>query len=190
MNEVVPKYKIPLFVVSAGLGTLIEESFKQLMKKEQYDQMRESKQLRIYTNMLEADSNGILTKLTSAITHSYNKELLLEKEASLPELKGNVILLGDLIQDIKIMHHVEASNILTLGCFNGRPDLMEPGEAREKKEQLLKDYVANYDIVFSGEANLDHLTFLLESICTGEVDSKAYSGLAGSQTILDLLTSS
>ena len=138
--------------------------------------------------MIEVDSNGILKKLSSSITHSYNKELLLEKEASLPELKGNVILLGDLIQDIKIMHHVDSSNILTLGCFNGRPDLMAPGEAREKKEALLKDYIENYDIVFSGEANLEHLTFLLESIHKGEVEVEGYSSLEGSKAIMELLS--
>ncbi len=141
--------------------------------------------------MMGLDEHDIITSLESDLVHSYNKEMLLEKEAHLPSLKGNVVLLGDLIQDIKIMHHVSAPNILTLGCFNTRLDLMSEGPERDAKTALLKDYCSNYDIVFTGEANLDHLGFLLQTIHEGGVaptSLEEYEKLPGSSVFLDLLS--
>ncbi len=39
LADIVPRYKIPLFVVSAGLGTLIQESLKHLLGAKLYSNM-------------------------------------------------------------------------------------------------------------------------------------------------------
>ena len=180
-------HKIPFFIVSAGFGILIEESLKKVIPVPMYKEMIATKQMRIYANTLGTDKDGYLSQLVPGIVHSCNKHTILEKDADSPQLKQNVIIMGDRLHDLDIVKNLKSENTLKIGFYNKQ---VKKDETEEEKDEKLKQYKEEFDILFMNDGNLDHIAYLLSVIHGGtnaEGEAK-YATIPGSGVILDLLS--
>lgn len=134
---------IPVIVLSAGIGNTI----KQFLKDNNclFDNMY------IISNFIEFDENGKVKKFdNSKMVHSLNKTMnghLTKKfEEKIKERKYK-ILIGDLIEDIKMVNERQRDTTLRIGILN---EEME-------NQQNLKLYQENFDIILTGNEDLEEI---------------------------------
>ena len=130
MNE----RKIPIIIMSAGIGNIIEEVLK--VNNVFLDNIF------IVSNFLTF-TNGYASSIKSNIIHSLNKNTInLPPEINkLIENKQNVILFGDLLDDIKMVPQDNNKQILKIGFLN---------ENIEENKELYQKY---FDIVCDKDSN-------------------------------------
>lgn len=123
---------IPLIILSAGIGNVIEEFLK---KEGCY-----FTNIHIISNFIEFKEDK-MQKFTGTIIHSMNKRI----EGSLPEdlqnrinQKQYAILCGDIIEDTKMIGETK-DEVITIGFLN------------KKIEENLQVYNQNYDIILTEE---------------------------------------
>ncbi len=125
--------KIPVIILSAGIGNAIEEFFKlnQCLYPNIY----------IISNFIEFKKDK-MQKYEKPIIHSMNKKL----EGFLPlnwqekiKEKKVAILCGDMIEDIQMVSQEALEHTITIGFLN------------DNIENNLKIYQQNYDFVFTGK---------------------------------------
>ncbi len=107
--------KVPILVLSAGVGDVIDEALQQndLMKPN----------VKVISNYMTYDAEGKITKFAGHPIHMFNKN---DSEASHSASyfrdvakRHNVILLGDSIGDLQMSHGVESPGTeLTIGFLN------------------------------------------------------------------------
>ena len=123
---------IIVVIVSAGIKNLIEE----LLKREEcyYDNIQ------ILSNKLKFE-NGKMKKFDGHLIHTYNKNMnRLSKDIKEEiEKKNNILLFGDLIEDIGIVDEKDLYKTLTIGFLENNV------------EENLDIYQENYDIVLTGD---------------------------------------
>ncbi len=123
---------IIVIIVSAGIKNIIEE----LLKREDcyYDNIQ------ILSNKLKFE-NGKMKEFDGHLIHTYNKNMnRLSKEIKEEiEKKNNILLFGDLIEDIGIVDDKDLYKTLTIGFLENNV------------EENLDVYQDNYDIVLTGE---------------------------------------
>lgn len=124
---------IPVIMVSAGIGNVIEEFLK---KYECY-----YNNIYIISNFIQFKDNK-MQKFATSIIHSMNKKM----EGNLPEKLQNTInqkqyaiLCGDLVEDIQMIKKEKLENTITIGFLNN------------KIEENLIFYRQNYDVVLTEE---------------------------------------
>lgn len=124
---------IPVIIVSAGIGNIIEEFLK---KYECY-----YNNIYIISNFIQFKDNK-MQKFKGSLFHSMNKKM----EGNLPEELQNTvnqkeyaILCGDLIEDIQMIKKEKLENTITIGFLNN------------KIEENLIFYHQNYDVVLMEE---------------------------------------
>lgn len=127
------KKKIPVIIVSAGIGNAIEEFFKK--ENCYYDNIY------IISNFIEFKKDK-MQKFTDSIIHSMNKKI----EGRLPETlqsaidkKKYAILCGDIVEDIQMIRKEKLNKTITVGFLN------------DKIEENLTFYQKNYDMVLTEE---------------------------------------
>ena len=137
------KENIPVVVLSAGIGNTIEQFLKD--NNCLFDTMY------IISNFIEFDKNGKVKKFdNSKMIHSLNKTAkghlptVFEDKIKKKEYK---ILIGDLIEDIKMVDEKEIDSTLKIGILNNEME----------NQENLKLYKENFDIVVTGEENLGEL---------------------------------
>lgn len=125
--------KIPVIIVSAGIGNAIEAFLKN--KKCYYDNIY------IISNFIEFKEDK-MQKFTASMIHSMNKKI----EGRLPvtlqdtiDKKQYAILCGDIMEDIQMISKEKLSQTITVGFLN------------HKIEENLKLYQQNYDVVLTEE---------------------------------------
>ena len=125
--------KVPVIILSAGIGNVIEEFFK--MNQCNYDNIC------IISNFLQFKDDK-MQRFTNPIIHSMNKKmdssLSIEWQEKI-EKKEYAILCGDIIEDIKMVRKEDLDKTITIGFLN------------EKIEENLKFYQQNYDVVLTKE---------------------------------------
>lgn len=134
---------IPVIILSAGIGNTI----KQFLQDNNclFDNMY------IISNFIEFDENGKVKKFDdSKMIHTLNKtikgHLPKEFEEKIKE-KEYKILIGDLIEDIKMVDENERDTTLRIGILN---------KEMETKENL-KLYQENFDLVLTQDENLEEI---------------------------------
>lgn len=127
------KNKIPVIILSAGIGNVIEEFLK---KQECY-----YNNIYIISNFIEFKEDK-MQKFTDSLLHSMNKTI----EGKLPKnlqltirSKEYAILCGDIIEDIQMVSKGKLEKTITIGFLNN------------KIEENLKIYNDNFDIVLTNE---------------------------------------
>ncbi|MEN7982589.1 MAG: hypothetical protein ABFQ65_04025, partial [Nanoarchaeota archaeon] len=105
--------KIPLIIMSAGLG----DAIKLYLEKEKrlYDNVH------IVSNLFEWNSDGKAIKINQPIIHSMNKdESTVENLSIYKELENrkNVLLLGDGLGDLGMIKGFEYDNLISIGFLN------------------------------------------------------------------------
>ena len=138
---------IPLIIMSAGPGQLIEE----FLKKEN----RLYPNIQVIANHFIFNEKGVAIGRRDPPIHTFNKKEFVVKELPIyDELlsRKNVILLGDAIGDIGMIGGFDYENIIKIGFLN------------EKIEESIEEYKKNYDVVITGDGNFSFVNELLNAI--------------------------
>lgn len=125
---------IPVIIMSAGIGNTIELFLKK--NDSLYDNIY------IISNFIKFDDNGNMEKFKEEITHSMNKNL----KHNLPnyfkeeiEKRKYSLLLGDVLEDSKMIPEEQLKNTITINFLN------------ENIEKNLEKCKENFDIVLTKE---------------------------------------
>jgi HAD superfamily hydrolase (TIGR01544 family) len=136
--------KVPVLILSAGLGDLILEILK-------YFQLVHSN-TKVVSNFCKYNEDGLICGLNPPMIHMYNKS---ESSIHDPELehRHNVILLGDSLGDLHMAEGVKNPNVvLTIGFLNN------------KFEENLEAYKKNFDVVLVDDQTMDFPLAILDEI--------------------------
>jgi len=146
--ETANKLNVPVIIISAGIGNLIE---KYLVKNN-----LNFKNIQIISNFYTCDKNGYINKFLDPVIHPMNKfELQVRNFPSTENLisdRTNIIQMGDHIGDFNMAEGFNYTNLLTLAFLNKGSD--------ETFEQFKKAA----DIVYTTEASLTEITNILKNI--------------------------
>ena len=130
------KNNVPVIILSAGIGNVIEQSLK---KEECYFE-----NIQIISNFIKFDENGNMIKFCDNMIHSLNKNIDKSADVKIKEkiaIKEYKIVIGDLVEDIYMMGEYPESKSLKIGLLN--KNVMEN----------LEIYNKNFDIVLTEENN-------------------------------------
>ena len=127
------KNNIPVIILSAGIGNVIEKFLKD--NKCYYENMY------IISNFIEFDSNGDMTQFdNSKIIHTLNKTL----KNNLPnewhekiEQKQNALLFGDLLYDLNMLPKEKRQEAITFGFL--------------RDNEKIANFTSNFDITLTKE---------------------------------------
>lgn len=140
------KYNIPVIILSAGIGNCIEQFLKNnnCLLENMY----------IISNFLEYDENNKVKKFdNSKIIHTLNKNMnghLPKKFEEKIQGKKYRLLIGDLIEDLKMVNESELENTVKIGIIN------------QGMEESIVIYKEKFDIVLvNKEATFDKITSLV-----------------------------
>lgn len=144
------KNNIPLVIISAGgLG---KESISQFFKK----RAKLYGNIQIISNSFIWDKNGRATGFKEPIIHTANKD---ETEVrNFPSVmkkikaRTNVILLGDMLEDLQMITGFDYANIIKIGFLN------------ENVKTNLKFFKKHFDVILLNEASMDYINQLIKKI--------------------------
>jgi len=142
------KKEIPLVIFSAsGLGDAILILLEK--KGRLYDNVH------VITNLYKWDEKGNAISVNKPIIHSMNKdETLIKNYPVFNKIKNrkNVILLGDLIEDAKMVEGFDYDNIIKIGFLNS------------KVKENLESYKKAFDVVILNDSSMDYVNKLLKEL--------------------------
>ncbi|MFA5931262.1 MAG: haloacid dehalogenase-like hydrolase [archaeon] len=141
------KKKIPLLILSAGLGDIIEEIFK-------FNNIK-SKNTNTISNFFKFDKKGNVTGYKGKIIHSLNKEESeIKNTPYFKKIKNrkNIILLGDSLDDLKMIEGIHYNEIIKIGFLN------------DKIEENLELYKKAYDVIILNDGTMEFATKLIKEI--------------------------
>ena len=127
---------IPVIILSAGIGNVIEQSLKK--EKCYFDNIH------MISNFIKFDENGNMIKFCDNMIHSLNKNIDKLGEVNLKEkirTKEYRIVIGDLVEDIYMMGKYPEDKSLKIGFLN------------KNITENLDVYNKNFDIVLTKENN-------------------------------------
>lgn len=139
---------IPLCILSAGIGDVLEEIIRQMKVLHP--------NIHIVSNYMDFDEDGFLRGFKGQLIHTYNKSSSACGHSSyFQQLRGktNILLLGDSMGDLTMADGVPGvENILKI-CF-----------LNDKVEERRERYMDSYDIVLEKDETLDVVNGLLQHI--------------------------
>ncbi len=130
------KNNVPVIILSAGIGNVIEQSLKQ---EECYFE-----NIQVISNFIKFDENGNMIKFCDNMIHSLNKNIDKSGDLQLKEkieAKEYRMVIGDLVEDIHMMGEYPESESLKIGFLN------------KNVTENLEIYNKNFDIVLTQENN-------------------------------------
>jgi cytosolic 5'-nucleotidase 3 len=138
---------IPLLILSAGLGDIFTTHLKQ---KELI-----TNNVHIISNLFDFDTGGKATKVKYPPIHTTNKNesgIMNSPYSANVEARDNVIVIGDMIEDLRMVEGLQHNTVLSIGFLND-PD----SESRAK-------YHTAFDIVFEDEGALTPVNEIIQDI--------------------------
>jgi len=111
----------------------------------------------IIANSFIFDDNGKVIEIKKPIIQSLNKfDIIINDPVVFNKIKEkkNVIMLGDNIEDIGMVSHLDYDNIIKIGFLN------------EKVEENLDMYKKTFDVVIANDGSLEFVNSLLRSMTT------------------------
>lgn len=129
---------IPIIIISAGIGNFIKEFL--IQNNALYDNIY------IVANFIKFE-NGIATGISNNIIHSLNKnDISIPNEVKdLIKDKENIVLLGDGIDDIKMVSEDKKDTTLKIGFLNANT------------EKDFNEYMKAFDVVGHNNASFNEL---------------------------------
>merc|ERR1719486_614438 len=147
---------IPIIVVSAGLGNIIEEVIRQRIPMPDGTTGKVWPNVRVLSNTLQWDEHGEFAGFSEPLIHMYNKSLQDAPSEIRQMLDGrNVgILTGDGTGDLTMAHGHDATDTLKFGFLN------------EKVEERLPKYISadGFDKVILNDGNFEPVLDLLRKL--------------------------
>eukprot|EP00742_Colponemidia_sp_Colp-10_P001787 GILJ01001911.1.p1 GENE.GILJ01001911.1~~GILJ01001911.1.p1 ORF type:complete len:347 (+),score=61.17 GILJ01001911.1:52-1092(+) len=145
-------FNIPVTIISAGIKDVIEAVLKARAVF--------TKNIRVLSNKMFFDSEGLLVGFDddNNVIHSMNKGRFASQFfSSTPELaqRKNVILLGDLCEDLTMAEGLNYDSMISVGFLN------DP----TKVEEMLPHYQEVYDVVVINDGSVDFVADLIKFVC-------------------------
>lgn len=139
--------KIPLLIFSAGMGDIIKEylEYEDMMKDNVF----------LISNFFTFDEYGKANGYRVPLIHSLNKNEVAIKDTEYyykVKNRKNVILLGDLLEDIQMSEGIEHDCIIRIGFLN------------ENVEESIEAFSEKFDIVILNDITMDYVNELLKKI--------------------------
>ncbi len=138
------KQNIPVIILSAGIGNTIKQFLKD-------NNCFFNDTMYIISNFIEFDEKGNVKEFdNSKMIHTLNKTInghLPDEFERKIENKKYKILIGDLIEDIKMVDKTQLDTTLKIGILTKEME----------NEENLKLYRENFDIVLTEEENLEEI---------------------------------
>jgi len=141
------KRNIPIVIMSAGPGDMIEEHLKQ--ENIFYNNIN------IIGNRFEFDGDGKVIKIKEPIIHAFNKSETSVKELEIYDQllkRKNVLLLGDTIGDAGMIEGFPYENLIKIGFLN------------INAEENLEEFKKNYDVLILNDDDFDYVNELVNEI--------------------------
>ncbi|MEM2121147.1 MAG: hypothetical protein QXU20_00605 [Candidatus Woesearchaeota archaeon] len=151
--DILYENNIPLVIISSSsIGDAIPMFFKK------YD--RNYSNIYYITNLFNWDENGKAISLKTPLIHSMNKDEATVKK--FPEIykviknRKNVILLGDVVEDVLMIKGFDYKHLLKIGFLNS------------EFESLREEYTKNFDVVIEGDGDFYYVNNLMKEIINKE----------------------
>ena len=141
------EFDVPLLVYSAGVGSMISAFLKQ--EEFFYGNMS------VLSNFYSYDDDGRVVGYRSELIHACNKTGRSIRESEFfddIEERRNVVVLGDMIQDMKMIEEVETDCVLGIGFVNSR------------KSEDVREYLEAYDVVIADSESMHYCGHMFNRI--------------------------
>ena len=138
---------IPLVIMSAGLGDMIEECLRQAGRL--YENVH------VIANLFEFDAKGNAIQVKEPIIHSLNKHETAIQAFPFFEAvqeRRNVLLLGDGLGDLGMVEGFPYDNLMRIGFLN------------ENVEGNLEKFQKNFDVIICNDGPMDFVLDLCREI--------------------------
>lgn len=139
------KQKVPLVVLSAGLGDVIRIL---LLKHNAFPD-----EVEVLSNFSRFDDEGKFVGVRHEVMHSLNKNLYSLKDIPFYKKvdgRKNAILIGDSLGDLSMLEGLDCETVLKIGFFH------EKGN-----KELERAFLEEFDIVFEDDVSMDAIIGLL-----------------------------
>lgn len=137
------RLEIPVIIISAGIGNIIEEFLK--FENDYFDNIH------IVSNYINFE-NGHIKNLKGDTIHALNKNIVKLDNTSKELLKNrkNILLLGDGVADLKMISENDKENAITVGFLE------------EKIEENLEYFNEAFDIVITNNGTFNDVNKILK----------------------------
>ena len=145
--DMIADHDVPLLVCSAGVGDIIVSYLE--------SEGRLYENMDVLSNFLDFDEEGRATGLKSELMHMGVKDGSKIKQSDFYAKmhgRGNVLLLGDMIHDVKMLEGLEYDCALTIGFLN------------EKIEENIKGYQNLFDVVIVNDGPMNYVNEVVERV--------------------------
>eukprot|EP00347_Sterkiella_histriomuscorum_P010977 403374216 len=167
------RLQVPLVIVSAAVADVVEKAVDKLIMQMNTKQIKilndhiidpsivhvianKTKKCPQSHKILDFEDPMVHTCNKDDVVHQYFKR---EKQERDLLKRRNLIVMGDLIDDIKMARHLHQSDedLLSIGFFNN---------PEKDGEELLMEYEKHFDMVVVNDGNLHFLHYFLSRIAT------------------------
>lgn len=145
--KILYKNNIPILIVSAdGFG----EAIPLFLRKNGINYSN----IFYIVNRFVWDKNKNAIAVKKPIIHTLNKDIVIRNYISKTDVKNrkNVILLGDSLEDIRMLKGLRYKNAIKIGFLN------------ISNNQMKKKYIKNFDIVLEGDGDFSFLIQLIKEL--------------------------
>lgn len=155
---------VPMYVVSGGISEIIQEHFETVLQNGEINN-KEALSCwhtgKVFSNEFQYDAHSVVTGWKLPIVHILNKQEVIYN--SNIDFKRNVLVMGDILEDITMVRHQDHTIVLKIGFLNNPTKLAH----------LVGDFKHNYDLVIVNDGSLHPITYLLEYLFGREADGDA-----------------
>lgn len=165
------KYQFPFLVVSAGIGEVIKAAYEIYFENNNIP-VDSLKPFSIVSNLGVYDENNIIVDFQKPHITIMNKDVSVARfideqkhkdEEEHHHIHGNVIMMGDIVEDVKMLDKVNIDCSIKIGFLNNIEKL---------DDKLFFDNFCNhYDIIITNDGNLTLLNWLIKTIAEFEENS-------------------
>lgn len=131
---------VPVTIVSAGIGNLINLCLEQL---------EGGFNVEVFSNVVEFDDLGMSSSFHKPLIHSLSKPAILAEKT----LKKHVLLLGDMPHDLLMVGHHSQEDVLSIGFFN------------DANRYNIADYQDKYDVLCMFDGTFEVVELIASWIC-------------------------
>jgi len=140
-------YRVPLIIMSAGPGDMIQEYLK--LEKRLYENIH------IIANSFKFDKTGKAIGVSKPTIHAFNKTETSVKHLPIyNELlkRKNVLLLGDNLGDVGMIEGFPYDNLIKIGFLNVNID------------ERLEGFKENYDVIITNDGDMSYVNELIKEL--------------------------